>query len=622
MPLGRQKIWLYVLVVPSLILFYKLWASQLNLSELHPESWTKPTFNWPHVPGQGNVPPKEPEPTSTAPSRWQTITTRYPVTDMRPLPTGKALALPKIQKEFRDETEAAKKTRQERKKVVKDAFLRCWNSYKSLAWTADELTPVTGKPRNVFGGWGATLVDSLDTLWIMGLHDDFHQAVVAAANISFETTAAEEVNVFETTIRYLGGFLSAYDLSGDERLLSKAREVGDMLYAAFDTPNRMPITRWNMHKAADGAHQIAPDLVLVAEIGSLTMEFTRLSLLTGDPKWFDAVQRIMEHFEKQQMTGPLPGMWGLTVNAKSMEFNRDNRFTLGAMSDSLYEYLPKMYALVGGQLSMYQRMYESAMTAAMTYTFYRPMVPDEKNLLIPAFIETKSEGGETKIEMQALGQHLGCFVGGMLAVGGKIFPNDYQLAQAEKLVDGCTWAYAAMPLGIMPESFYMMPCKTNSTCKWNETVWKEEVARQSGEVGVDAIRADEIITAKRLPKGFTRITDSRYVLRPEAIESVFILYRVTGRPDLLDTAWTMFEAIQNNTRTALANSALDDVTMNDSNSKSDSMESFWLGETLKYFYLIFSDASTVSLDEYVFNTEAHPFKRLLPHDSHDPFGSN
>jgi Glycosyl hydrolase family 47 len=86
--------------------------------------------------------------------------------------------------------------------------------------------------------------------------------------------------------------------------------------------------------------------------------------------------------------------------------------------------------------------------------------------------------------------------------------------------------------------------------------------------------------------------------RPEAIESVFILYRITGDTAYQDIAWEMFESINNATRTDLANSAIDDVTQT-SPVKGDRMESFWLAETLKYFYLIFSEPDLISLDDYV-----------------------
>lgn len=86
--------------------------------------------------------------------------------------------------------------------------------------------------------------------------------------------------------------------------------------------------------------------------------------------------------------------------------------------------------------------------------------------------------------------------------------------------------------------------------------------------------------------------------RPEAIESVFIMYRITGDKKLQDAAWRMFQNIEKITRTQYGNAGVEDVRSTQS-SRVDKMESFWLAETLKYFYLIFSEPSLVSLDEYV-----------------------
>lgn len=178
----------------------------------------------------------------------------------------------------------------------------------------------------------------------MGLHDDFLFAIEALTQVDFTTCDLEEINIFETTVRHLGGFMSAYDISGERYplLIEKATEIGDMLYKAFDTPNRMPVTRWNFNDAMAGYSQVAGDSVLVSEIGSLTLEFTRLSQITGDPKYFDAVQRIMNIFEEQQDKTKLPGMWPVVVNAKEASFTGYNGFTIGGMADSLYEYLPKV----------------------------------------------------------------------------------------------------------------------------------------------------------------------------------------------------------------------------------------------------------------------------------------
>jgi mannosyl-oligosaccharide alpha-1,2-mannosidase len=81
---------------------------------------------------------------------------------------------------------------------------------------------------------------------------------------------------------------------------------------------------------------------LVAEIGSLSLEFTRLSQLSGDPKFFDAIQRISDRFEESQSLSKLPGMWPVVVNPNKKDMGDDTFFTIGAMADSLYEYLPKV----------------------------------------------------------------------------------------------------------------------------------------------------------------------------------------------------------------------------------------------------------------------------------------
>ena len=177
--------------------------------------------------------------------RWKDRPQRHPVDLMKGLPAGRALNIPKIQYDFSSrEASDSKNVRLARLQSVKNAFVHTWDGYKSHAWMKDEVSPLSGGSRDSFGGWAATLVDSLDTLWIVGLRDDFDKAVAEIKTIDFTISTEEEINIFETTIRYLGGFLSAYDLSGQHVLLEKAIELGDMIYAAFDTPNRMPVTRW------------------------------------------------------------------------------------------------------------------------------------------------------------------------------------------------------------------------------------------------------------------------------------------------------------------------------------------------------------------------------------------
>ncbi|KAK4203004.1 glycoside hydrolase [Triangularia verruculosa] len=557
--------------------------------------------------------------------QWSKLKLNYPVQDMRQFPKGSPQWLPKVQKFFSTESSAERQVRLERRDAVKKVFQRCWTSYRKHAWMSDEIMPISGGKRDVFGGWGATLVDSLDTLWIMDLKDEFREAVEAASKIDFSKAPEDKVNVFETNIRYLGGFLAAYDLSGDKRLLRKATEVGEMLYVAFDTPNRMPMTRWDAAAAAKNEPQTADESVLLAEIGTFSLEFIRLSLLTKDPKWFDAAQRITELLFRQQDTTRFPGMWPVIVNARTTEFNLHNDFTIGAMADSWYEYLPKTHALLGGLLPQYREMYEKAMDAVIKRNVFRPMLPDGADILVSGLVSVSRSGDNTVYSLKPEGQHLVCFAGGMLALGGKLLENHTHVSVGEKLMDGCIWTYSHMPVGIMPETFTMLPCPLSVSsekpeCAFSESKWKDAIKRQleaPDDISPEAL--DSLIAEKHIPKGFTSLPDTRYILRPEAIESVFILYRTTGRKDLPDKAWKMWEAIESNTKTELANAALSDITRYDPSNKNkrypektDSMESFWLGETLKYFYLMFSEPDLINLDEWVFNTEAHPFRRLVP----------
>ena len=217
-------------------------------------------------------------------------------------------------------------------------------------------------------------------------------------------------------------------------------------------------------------------------------------------------------------------------------------------------------------------------------------------------------------------QHLACFAGSMVAIGAKIFDEPSDLDIALKLVDGCIWAYNLMPTGIMPEIFNVVPCpalnrSSAEHCAWDEDAWGVAMMSRNSfdEQPMDKQKPfEERLRGKaqrlRLPKGITAIADRSYLLRPEAIESMFVLYRITGDERLREEAWKMFEAIVAETRTDVAFASIDDVSWKHS-PKSDKMESFWMAETLKYFYLLYSEPDVLSLDDFVFNTEAHPLRR-------------
>ena len=203
-------------------------------------------FNGAFEPASEVIVKENPADIPNAGVHWQKRPDSHPVGSYGSLPTGPTKPIPRIQHRFGTESWFRRRERVKRQKAVKKVFKRAWKSYKDHAWLQDELTPLTGSYKNEFSGWAATLVDSLDSLLIMDMDDEFQEAVKAIERIDFTTTKADEINVFETMIRYVGGFLGAYDLTGGKYpiLLQKAVQLADMLYCAFDTPNRMPQSRW------------------------------------------------------------------------------------------------------------------------------------------------------------------------------------------------------------------------------------------------------------------------------------------------------------------------------------------------------------------------------------------
>ena len=532
-------------------------------------------------------------------SPWKDLPQQHPVSSLTPLPTGQPLKLPKVQHDFAPESPEERKARIEKLDMIRSNFDHAWKGYKEHAWLKDELTPLSGGFRDSFGGWAATLVDTLDTLWIMGSKGEFETAVTAVAEIDFSSSNQAELNTFEINIRYLGGFLSAYDLSGSETLLRKAVELGDMLYAAFDTPNRLPVTRWKWNETLQGRPQEAAPSTISAEIGSFSLEFTRLSQITGDSKYYDAVQRITTLFENQQDGSKLPGMWPIIVNAQEARLNDGDNYSFGAMADSLYEYLPKEHMLLDGLRPEYQKMYVKAIETAQKNLFFRPLNPGNRDVLLSGISRVK----DARVVLEPQGQHLVCFAGGMVAIAAKLFSRPADLALARKLADGCVWSYESYATGIMPEVFYAVPCAGD--CKWSEAAWRDAVVAAAPDRNGTA---EDRIREERLAPGFASVRDRRYRLRPEAVESLFVLHRVTGDEALRDMGWRMFQAMEKYARTEIAHAVLDDVTV-DKPPQTDQMETFWTAETLKYFFLLFSEPDVISLDRYVFNTEAHPLKR-------------
>ena len=111
-----------------------------------------------------------------------------------------------------------------RRDAVRAAMVDAYESYEKYAFGDDELRPLAKRGKNAFGALGATIIDSLDTLWIMGLTEHYSRARNWVDEFLY-FNRDWEASVFETTIRVLGGLLAAHDLSGDEMYVEKCVEL-------------------------------------------------------------------------------------------------------------------------------------------------------------------------------------------------------------------------------------------------------------------------------------------------------------------------------------------------------------------------------------------------------------
>ncbi|XP_068199071.1 mannosyl-oligosaccharide 1,2-alpha-mannosidase IA [Antennarius striatus] len=443
-----------------------------------------------------------------------------------------------------------------RRARVKEMMKHAWGSYRRYAWGSNELRPISkqGHSSNLFGSInGATIVDALDSLYIMEMFDEFDEATNwVEKNLDFNVNA--EVSVFEVNIRFVGGLLSAYYLSGKEVFRRKAVELGEKLLPAFKTPTGIP---WALLNLKSGIGRNWPwasgGSSILAEYGTLHLEFMHLSKLSGNPEFAQKVmniRKVLNRLDKPQ------GLYPNYLNPNSGQWGQ-HHVSVGGLGDSFYEYLLKAWLMSDKTDEEGKKMYYDALQAI------------ETNLM------RKSSSGLTYIAEWKGGLlehkmgHLTCFAGGMIALGADGAPSDktgHQMEQAAEIARTCHESYARTGLKLGPEAF-----------------------RFDG--GVEAIA--------------TRQNEKYFILRPEVIETYMYMWRFTHDPKYREWGWEAVQALEQHCKVEGGYSGVRDVYASTPN-HDDVQQSFYLAETLKYLYLLFSDDDHLPFEHWVFNTEAHP----------------
>mmetsp|Transcript_55066 Transcript_55066/g.98222 ORF Transcript_55066/g.98222 Transcript_55066/m.98222 type:complete len:835 (-) Transcript_55066:72-2576(-) len=453
---------------------------------------------------------------------------------------------------------------------VKGAFLSAWQLYERHAWGKDELQPVSKKGRNTFGGLGLTILDSLSTLWVLGLDDEFNKGLgFVRDDLDFDR-ADSDVSVFELTIRGLGGLLGAHTVSGNEVFLERAKELGNRLLPAFKTPSKLPLPALNI---ARGTGHKSTQPVILSEAGSVQLEFRSLAARTGDQRFKQAADLAFKAIQSSGMQGILPVY--LTPPDTAPAQAVQSKYAFGALADSYYEYLLKQW-LQSPSEKQFKDIFLQVMDALPSIV--RPLpssVGDEDELVHFKMIEIAADGSLVwKMD------HLSCFAPALIALGLMELPkkdlqkegrNSTWWRLAEGLTASCAELWTSTPSGLAPE-FSMVD--------------------------------------QRPPHKFIEASlDGRHsFIRPETAESLFYLYRLTGNEKYRRIGKKMFLAIDQHTKVNGGFSSVRDVKSVPT-SKMDEMQTFVMAETFKYLFLLFSPTATFDMHRYVLNTEGHPLTR-------------
>jgi mannosyl-oligosaccharide alpha-1,2-mannosidase len=308
---------------------------------------------------------------------------------------------------------------------VRNEMRWAWQNYREHAWGKDQIKPISGGNESFplkNHHLGLSLIEALDTLWIMGLDAEFRDGVDwVKANLDFDVDG--EVSVFETSIRLVGGLLSAHHCSGDPVLLAKAKDLADRLLPSFNaSPLGIPHRYINLRTGALRGSVTNP-----AETGTFIPEFGYLSRYTGDDRYRAAAKRaLVSMFERRSKIGLLAD----SIDCMTGEW-KSRRATIGPPSDSYYEYLWDGWDLLGDRDCL--RMYRACTAAILKHQLLRR----------GADLWFSNVDFETGQPLDTEQDELGSFYGGLLAQGGD---------RAAGVAHTRTWAEVQARYGILPES--------------------------------------------------------------------------------------------------------------------------------------------------------------------------
>lgn len=630
-----RSIWRYLSWACSAALFLLAYLTYKNDGQLPTYLLghnTAPRQQRPFDPSSSSRSSKQREPWGTQGKTYYPSTKREPslphsLPPVRPLPD-----------------EPLRRADVDKQAAILEAFNHSWSAYKRDAWGYDEYHPISQHGTNLNGkdgqGIGYTIVDTLDTLILLGLKVEYEEARDWVLNeLSWDVPG--RMNVFETTIRTLGGLLSAAALIRDpphpaftpneedaQAFIARAVELAERLKPAFDTPSGVPLREVDLETG-----EAFPDLnnnnsSSLAEATTIQMEFKYLAHLTGEQEYWRIAERPMEVVRDNSNRLPhFQGLLPIFLNPYNGQFY-NGEIRLGSRGDSYYEYLVKQWLQTGRTEKVYREMYNNAVKG-IKRLLVKPSVHSDPPLQFTIELAPRrSKDGRPFMQVVPKQDHLVCFLGGAMMLGSTSTKDiwgdttkrpippisdrgtgdatdkeDWRVGH--ELVRTCMDTYTKTKTGLSPEiAFFKTPSDANLTEAQYAAMNRAPIPKN----------VDWYI--KKPPPSYSGrpnpLIDSRNILRPETVESLYIGFYLTGDEIYREWGWEIFQAFEKHCKVETGGySGIDDVDAEEPR-KLNKMETFWLSETLKYLYLLFSDRDVLPLNKWVLNTEAHPLPIFEP----------
>ena len=450
-----------------------------------------------------------------------------------------------------------------------------YDEYHPVSKTGKQMVPPTGL------GW--IIVDALDTLMLMNMTSQVnHAREWISTTLTYDLD--HDVNTFETTIRMLGGLLAAHylqtdypslcpvDLStngGEDLYLEKASDLADRLLSAFETDTGIPWSSVNLKQLVGIKSHADGGSASLAEATSVQLEMKYIAKLTGEKHYWDKAERVMKAVDDANAKD---GLMPIFISPTTGKFSTPN-IRLGSRGDSYYEYLIKQYLQTNKQEPIYLQLWEESLAGMkkhlITYTA-------ASNMTIIAE-RPKGLDGELSPKMD----HLVCFMPGTIALAategltlkeaiaqGKMNAKHvHDLTLAKEIMKTCMGMYRFTATGLAPEITYFNVHDPPLMLSDGELVSTPDFT--PGRLADQTWKSDFVV----------KPADTHNLQRPETVESLFYMWRITGDEMYRHWGWEIFEAFVKHTAVegGTGFSSIQNVNAGPEESVGwrDNMESFW-----------------------------------------------